>query len=269
MKTVHFISYKVAASLPLDKIAAFLKTNMKFTWDEYIVVGGEQLDTILKYHSEDKAVYLFKYGCISFVNFTDKEIYSFLKYLESITSRINYNLMPRYHESHNVTIDENLKCSLFENKSVEVDYDKNIDHILSIVLARSTQMLFFETQVNNLLDSAEKFVILLQKGRLLTFTKKSYAIMAKILRFEFDSLSCIRIFEHPALGKHSIKLKEIYDILAEYYEFGGRFNVMQSKIKDLRKIVGMYSSLSYSETETRLLLFEIFLLSLFSLAHII
>jgi len=36
---------------------------------------------------------------------------------------------------------------------------------------RSTQMLFFETQVNNLLDSAEKFVILLQKGRLLTFTK--------------------------------------------------------------------------------------------------
>jgi len=57
-------------------------------------------------------------------------------------------------------------------------------HILSIVLARSTQMLFFETQVNNLLDSAEKFVILLQKGRLLTFTKKSYAIMAKILRFE-------------------------------------------------------------------------------------
>jgi len=63
--------------------------------------------------------------------------------------------------------------------------------------------------------------------------------MAKILRFEFDSLSCIRIFEHPALGKHSIKLKEIYDILAEYYEFGGRFNVMQSKIKDLRKIVGI------------------------------
>jgi len=24
--------------------------------------------------------------------------------------------------------------------------------------------------------------------------------MAKILRFEFDSLSCIRIFEHPALA---------------------------------------------------------------------
>jgi len=121
--------------------------------------------------------------------------------------------MPRYHESHNVTIDENLKCSLF----------------LSIVLARSTQMLFFSAG---------------QRGKI---TKKSYAIMAKI--------SCIRIFEHPALGKHSIKLKEIYDILAEYYEFGGRFNVMQSKIKDLRKIVGI---------ETRLLLFEIFLLSLFS-----
>jgi len=78
MKTVHFISYKVAASLPLDKIAAFLKTNMKFTWDEYIVVGGEQLDTILKYHSEDKAVYLFKYGCISLSILRIKKFTAFL-----------------------------------------------------------------------------------------------------------------------------------------------------------------------------------------------
>jgi len=63
--------------------------------------------------------------------------------------------MPRYHES---TMSQLMKTKMqsFENKSVEVDYDKNIDHILSIVLARSTQMLFFETQVNNLLDSAEK-----------------------------------------------------------------------------------------------------------------
>ncbi|GAE89862.1 hypothetical protein JCM21531_3428 [Acetivibrio straminisolvens JCM 21531] len=179
MKTVRFISYKVAASLPLDKIAAFLKTNMKFKWNEYILVTGDQLDAILKYHSEEKAVYLFKYGCISFVNFMDKEIYSFLKYLESITSKMNYNLMPKYHESHNIIIDENLNCSLWENTAIKVDYDKNIDHVVSIVLARSTQMSFFETQLNTMLDNAEKFVILLQKGRLLTFTKKSYTIMLK------------------------------------------------------------------------------------------
>ncbi|HOM03684.1 MAG TPA: RMD1 family protein [Acetivibrio sp.] len=269
MKTVHFTSYKVATSLPLDKIAALLKANMKFTWDEYILVAGNQLDAILKYHTEDKAVYLFKYGCISFVNFTDKEIYSFLKYLESITSKINYNLMPKYHESHNISIDEDGSCSLWENSDIRVDYDKNIDHILSIILARSTQMDLFETQLNTLLDEAEKFIILLQKRRLLTFTKKSCTIMAKILRFEFESMSCIRIFEHPSLDKHSIKSNEIYDILADYYEFGDRFNIMQSKIKDLRKIVSLYSSLSYSETEKRLLIFEIFLLSLFSLAHII
>ncbi|HHV29456.1 RMD1 family protein [Acetivibrio mesophilus] len=269
MKTVRFISYKVAASLPIDKIAAFLKTNMKFTWNEYILVSSNQLDAILKYHSEDKAVYLFKYGCISFVNLTDNEIYSFLKYIESITSKINYNLIHKYHLSHNINIDDNLSCILWENSNTKVDYNKNTDHILAIILARSTQMYFFETQLNTMLDNSEKFLISLQKGRLPLFTRKSYKIMAKILKFEFESMSCIRIFEYPVFDKHSMKSNEVYDALSEYYELSDRFNIMQSKIKELRKIVGLYSSLSHSQTENRLLMFEIFLLSLFSLSHII
>lgn len=272
METVSFTSYKVATSLPLNKIAAFLKTNMKFRWNEYILVSGNQLDTILKYHSNNKAVYIFKYGCICFANLTDNEIYSFLKYIGSIgsiASKINYNLMHKFHESHNIKIDDNLRCSLWKNSSTKVDYNENANHILSIILARSTQMYSFEMQLNTMLDNAEKFIVSLQKGHLSMFTKKSYTTMAKILRFEFESMSCIRIFEHPVFAEYSIKSNEIYDTLAKYYEFRDRFNIMQSKIKDLRRIVSLYSSLSHSQTENRLLIFEIFLLSLFSLAYFI
>lgn len=269
MKTVRFASYKVASSLPLDKIAAYLKTQMTFRWNEYIILNSNQLDIILKYHTEGKSVYLFKYGCISFVNFMDNEVYDFLKHFELITGKINYNLFYKFHESHIIEIDDNLRCRLWKGSSTKINYTDSISHIVSIVLAKSAGMYVFETELTNLFDSAEKFIIFLQKGRLSMYVKKSAVLISKILRFEFDSINSVMILDRPLFTENSIKSKEIYDALADYYELDDRFSVMQSKINDLREMVGHYSSLSHNQSESRLLRFEIFLLALFPLFHII
>jgi uncharacterized Rmd1/YagE family protein len=269
MKNLNFICYKVALSLPLEKIAAFLKTQMTFSWKEYIELKDEQLDIILKTDSEDKSVYLFKYGCISFVNFSSNETYNFLKYIELIIGKIDYSLFYKYHESHVLEIDDDLCCSVSKEDNTKIKYTNDINHIIAIILAKSVEMFSFDTKLSELLGTAEKIIVFLQKGRLKWYRKKSCLIISKILRFEFDSIKSVRIFDRPVFAEHSIKSKEIFDSLMEYFEISDRFKILQNKINDLREITELYTSLSQNQSEYRLIMFEILLLLLFPLFYVI
>ncbi|NLD46792.1 MAG: RMD1 family protein [Clostridiaceae bacterium] len=268
MKTIHFKSCKVAVSLPLDRIAAFLKTQMQFSWKEYIILKGSQLNFILQYNTEQKHVYLFKYGCISFVNFEDNEIHSFLQYMIGITGKINYELIYTYFETHTLEVDEDGFCELWKNGD-KYPFNESLIHIISVVLAKSTELYKFETDLNLLLDNSEKFIYFIQKARSSFFIKKSSVLISTILRFEYDSIHSIRIFERPGFVNHYAEYKGIYDIFSKYYELNARHSILTGKTGDLRLIVKQYSKLSHKHTEYRLLIFEIFLLALFPIFHIL
>lgn len=269
MKNVYFICYKVASSLPLEKIAAFLKTQMTFSWKEYIELKDKQLDIILKTDSEDKSVYLFKYGCISFVNFSRNDIYDFLKYIELIIGKIDYRLFYNYHESHILEIDDDLCCNIGKKNNTIIKYTNGINHIIAIILAKSVEMFVFDVKLSKLLSNAEKFIVFLQEGRLKWYRKKSCLIISKILRFEFDSINSVRILDRPMFAEQSIKAKEIYDGLMEYFGISDRFKILQNKINNLREITELYTSLSQNQMEYRLIMFEILLLLLFPLFIVI
>lgn len=268
MKAIRFKSCKVAVSLPLDRIAAFLKTQMQFSWDEYIILNGEQLDIILKYNTAQKHVYLFKYGCISFVNFEDNEIHDFLQYLIGITGKINYELLYTYFETHTLEVDDDGFCDLCNNGN-KYPFDESLIHIISVVLAKSTELNKIENDLNLLLSKSEKFIYYIKKSRSNFFIQKSTMLISKILRFEYDSIHSIRIFERPSFVEQRIEYKERYDIISKYYELDDRYRVLTGKTGDLRLIVKQYSKLSHKRTENSLLLFEIFLLALFPIFHII
>lgn len=269
MRTINFKSYKIASFLPLERIAAFLKTQIQFSWNEYIMLSGDHLNMILKYHTDGKYAYLFNYGCISFVNFDDNEVYTFIRYIESIGAKVNSGLIYKFRESHIINVDDNLACKLWRKNDKEYKYSECINHIVSVVLAKSTELYMFETELDRLLDNAEKFILFLQKGRLRFYRKKSSIIVSKILRFEYESIHSVRILERPGFVERSLESKEIYDALSHHYQLDDRFTILQGKINDLREILRLYSSLSHKQSQSRLYLFEIFLLSLFPAFHII
>jgi len=64
-------------------------------------------------------------------------------------------------------------------------------------------------------------------------------------------------------------LKAIYASLSEYYELDERLEIVEGKIASLHDILDLYSNLSFNQSETRLILFEIFLLALFPAFHIL
>ncbi|WP_010248446.1 RMD1 family protein [Acetivibrio cellulolyticus] len=268
MESIKIKSVKVAPVLPLDKIVELLGTPMKFRWDEYITLSGNELDLVLKYNTENKHVYIFKYGCISFANFEDDEIYTFIKYIESFGSKINYSLLYKYYEIHYIKVLPNQKINLWQNSNVEYDYSDTLIHVTSIILAKSTELSSFESDLNMLLDDAEKFITYLQKGRLGFYRKKSSVLISKMLRFEYDSIHSIRILDRPGFVEQTSELRDIYDIISKYYELDERLSVVNGKIDSLHDLLDLYSNLSFKQTENRLILFEIFLLALFPVFHL-
>ncbi len=269
MENIKIKSVKVAAFFSLDKIEELLNIPMQFKWDEYLILSGSDLDLILKYNTADKHVYIFKYGCISFVNFEDEEISKFIKYIESIGSKINYSLIYKYYDIHNVKVLPNQKIKLWQSDDIEYDYNDKLIHTISIILSKSTELYRFESELNKLLYEAEKFITFLQKGRLGFYRRKSSLLISRILRFKYDSIHNIRVLDRPNFVEQSVSLRNIYDNLSKYYELDERLNIAKGKTSSLHNILDLYTNLSFNQSETRLVLFETFLLVLFPAANLL
>lgn len=82
MDSINFSCYLIAPKLPLNKLVEFFKMHRHLSWEEYIVLKGMHLEPILKYATEHKQVYLFEFGCVTFVNFSHAEIHVFIDYLD-------------------------------------------------------------------------------------------------------------------------------------------------------------------------------------------
>lgn len=268
MDYIKIKSVKVATFFPLDKIVEILGIPMQFRWDDYIILSGKELDLVLKYNTKDKHVYIFKYGCISFANFEDEEIFTFIKYIESIGLKINYSLIYNYYDGHNIEVLPNKKLKLWQNDDAEYDYNDNLIHTISTILSKSVELYRIESDLNKILDEAEQFITFLQKGRLGFYRRKSSLLISKILRFKYDSIHNLRILDRPGFVEQSMHLKAIYASLSEYYELDERLEIVEGKIASLHDILDLYSGLSFNQSETRLILFEIFLLALFPVFHI-
>ncbi|MCX7921506.1 MAG: RMD1 family protein [Clostridia bacterium] len=264
-----FRGYKIAPRLSLKQIVAFFKLQKPLSWQDYVVLEESHIDTVLKYKSTGKKVYLFQFGCVCFVNFEQQEVFSFLEYIESIIGVFDYNLFSKYNEDHIVKIDDNGMCKVWRTSETLYPYKDYIPHIVSVILAKSIELYKLELDVTGLLDKAENFFIFYpRRGRLYANKKRFIAITSQILRFEHESIDHIRILERSLTGNQSIISREIYDYLAQFYELNSRFDILENKINNLRSIIKTCSTLSYRRSQVRLLKLEVFLLALFPLFHI-
>ena len=269
MKTVLFRSYKIEYKLPLEKIETFYNIQKALKWKEYTILDNNQLKVIFRFNSVPKLVYIFRYGCISFMNFEEEEVYTFLRHLESIIGNVDYKLLSKYNESHILQIDVNGMCRLWKSSMEKLDYKGFYKHIINIVLAKSTELYVLEIEVERLLDQAEKFLIYLQRGSLNVNKKVYIASITKVLRLEYHIINNIKIFERDTFNSESFDSRRVYDKLSEYYELDSRCKIIQNKIDDLRGIYKAYSSFSYRQIEARLIWLEIFMLALFPLFYLI
>ncbi len=267
MEKIFLNTYKVAVRLPLGRIAPFFDLSKDAGRKEYIKVEGVEIDKILKYASVKKAVYLYKFGCITFLNFNQDEISSFLDYLETLYIDIDYKSLTKFNETHIMYLSGDSEVSLWEDAEVKFPYQAFVEDIAAAVLAKSTELYNVETELSEVFDETGKFLKQLNRGYLRANSKKVTATLAKSIRFKYRSIESLRLLDRPSEFNRTIELREIFDTMSNYFELDERYMVLSNQMKIMDSIAGEYFSFRNKLSERRLLLFEIFLLASFPLLH--
>jgi len=269
MERIILNTYKVATRLPLVRIASFINLRKDVGWKEYIKFNGTDVEKILKYDSANKAVYLYKYGCITFLNFNQDEISIFLEYLGTLFVDLDYKLLSKFNETHEMILSRGVRLNLWDGDEVIFDYHQQVDDIAAAVLAKSTELYKIETELSAVLDEAGKFISQLNKGFLWANTKKVSSTLAKSIRLKYRSIESVRLLDRPSEFSRTLELRQIFDRMSEYFELNERYAVISNQWEILDSITGDYLNFGTKQSERRLLLFEILLLASFPLLHIL
>lgn len=269
MKKIVFNTYKVAVRLPLVRIDAFFNLNQNTGWKEYLKIDGTEVEKFLKYASAEKAVYLYKYGCMTFLNFDQDEIAIFFDYLETLFVELDYQLLSHFNESHVVTLSNEGEVYLWEGADLKFQDYQHVTDIVAAVLAKSTELYEIETELSKVLDDADHFISHLNRGYLKANTQKVISTIAKNIRFKYRSLESVRLLDRPSEFNRTLEARQLFDTMSEYFELNERYALISNQMDILDSITGEYFSFRSKYSEKRLLIFEIVLLSLFPLLHIL
>lgn len=269
MEKKFFSTYKVAAKLPLVKISSFFNVKQDAGWKEYIKIDVPEIENILNYSSPNKAVFIYKYGCITFMNFNQNEIYTFLEYLKKIFVELDNKLFSQFNDTHTIYLSSDNKIVLWDDSEEQFHYHNKIDDIVASVLAKSTELYKIETELSDVLDSSGELISYLNKGHLRANTKKVISIIAKCIRFKYRSIESIRILDKPSEFNRTIEARQTFDKMSEFFELNDRYTILSDRMNILDSITGEYFNYRSKQAEKRLLLFEILLLSIFPLLQII
>lgn len=268
MERIHFSAYKISQRINLSTVSACFGTAAPQSWEHVIMIGSSSLNQVFGHTMPSKHVLVFDFGCIVFVNFHNDEINTFLLYLEPVIENLDYKLLVKFNEKHEIRVYSDGSFSLYGNIPLLQDYNDSIIPVAAAVLAKSTALNFIEAEVEILLDKTDDIINQMQKGLLKAKHRRYAALITKILRFNYESAGSIRIFDRPSYANASFQSRKVYDTLAVYYELYDRFSILGKKTEELWKISRSYSSLSSTQRENRLILFEVFLLALFPLSYL-
>ena len=268
-ESINWNCYKVAPSLPLMAIASFFGFEKPIKWKKNITLCGSQLASILKYTDDRKSVFLFEFGCITFVNTTTEEIRRILDFLQSISCNISSDLLVRYHHSFSIQIDESGMYSPFSKKPGLYSYDEDVVPVTAAALAKDAELFFLEDEMETLLDKSESVIDRLRRAKLNITTLKYSREISLMLRFQYNSAYSVRVFDRSDAADSSLSAKNLYDEFMADCSFRDRLDVLQQKSDELYRIFNIYSTLSQSWKENRLLYFEILLLVMFTLPYAI
>lgn len=253
-----FSCYKVSLEPNLNRVAKFFKLPCFSVDSDSLEFNPEHVGAVLKFETPAKFVWLFKWGCICFVNFESSETYRFLKNLESTYGSIDFNLFTTYNENYSLTMEECPETSALSN----------ILKIYAIVLAKSTELKYLEANLNLIYDGAERLVHDLQRG----LPKPTSRILKKmnldIVKAQLTIINSLQLLDRPK-EFDDLKLKNIYNSAVKNFELPNRFEIIQIKVTAIIEIITPYQKLGFNHQETRLLFLEVVLLMLFPLSRIL
>ncbi len=269
MERVIFNAYKIADRLPLLQISTHFDLRQEADWKESLKLDEKHVEKVLAYTGADRAVYLYKYGCAAFVNCSRAETDQFLTYLGRQFVMIDARALDQFNETHVIIHTEDGYVRLWEDSGKVFADEPYVNDAVAAVLAKSTELHKIEQELSDVLDIADKYIGKLGKGSLIMNARGAASTIAKSIRFKYRSIENVRLLDRPSAFNKTMGVRQVFDKMSDYFELASRYGVLSNQIGILDSITEEYFSLGGWQSERRLILFEVLLLLIFPLLHIL
>lgn len=259
MQTFDFKSIVMSNEINLNGIALHFGINKKFKWKESLILGEKNLEGIVL-HPANKFVYLFHFGSMVFVNLTFHEMQDIIGYLKTIDKNPLDADPFNYTEDFKLEIDTSLNSEGEDRLIFEINYNSitlnklnsYIIDIISTVIAKSVALEKIEHDIDTILDEIENVIVFLDKGRLDLSDKQLAKLSGKVLRFKYNTISYLMLFEKPDIAWKNEGAEDIFQQLSTLFELKERYENIRNKSEILLDITEVFTSLTHAKRGTKL-----------------
>ncbi len=251
MADENFTAVTVTNEINLNKIALHFGITRKYKWEDCLKLSGTSLKGGLS-QTDHKAVYIFPFGSLVFLNCELHEINDVLRYLaateKSLTPAASLDYMDDYI----------LQISREESPAINNDYmvagEKRDFHgeIIATVLAKSVALERIETDIDILLDEIEGLVARLRQAQLLIPDEQLAETAARILGFKLNTVSYIMLLDKPDITWENEDAGTLFDRLSRLFELNDRYDNIKHKTEILMDITTVFAGLAHAKRGTRL-----------------
>lgn len=247
MVEMKFRAYALTNEIDLNKIAVECGIKKKYTWEEPLILQGDQLVRILEQDAGVRErVLVFSFGAVVFIDSDEKHRVKFLDYLKKIKNDIDLNQAVRYQEDYMLHGGEEGKLE-FNDRYVRIpNLEKYHPELVSMIIAKSVALERIEEKLGKILDDLEFKIDSLEKGRLGIGNRELARTTSRIVRHEYNTIAYVMILDKPDITWTNSEAAAFYEGMSEFFELNDRYEVIRSKTEILRNIIEGLSSISHS-----------------------
>ncbi|MBL4933149.1 RMD1 family protein [Clostridium paridis] len=261
MTKFHFTSRAICSEFNISKISNYYNIIKKIKWEEPLVLKEQHLSSFN--NSENKMVYIYYFGSIVFVNFTEREIDEFIENIRNIPQSIKsmnkdmkYDCIEEYDIVSDKSEEAEMGFEVYNTKDIE---NYHLD-MTALVLAKSVALETIENRVSVVLDEVEKIILSLKKGKVNITGKKSASIIGRVLSFKHTTISYIMLLDKPDITWKNQNAEIFFNDIADLFELDERYKVLNAKIQSLLDTTEIFADLSHTRTSTILEIIVILLI---------
>ena len=243
-----FKALAITNEIDLNKIAIHCGIPKKYTWEQPLILRGDQLTSILqKAMNPLQQVLVFSFGSVVFINFENvNEITRFLIFIQTFEPGIDLHPAEKYTDDYSLHIEQIDGMELTDENVIVTEYEAYYPELISTVLAKSVALERIEEQLGAIQDNLENMIDRLEKGKLRVSNKELAYTTAKVVRHEYNTLAYIMILDKPDLTWTNSLASEFYDKMMDFFELNDRYKVLKSKTDILYHILEGFSNISHS-----------------------
>jgi len=251
MTKFYFTARAICSEFNISNICKYYDINKKIKWEEPLILKEKLLSEFKD--NNNKMVYIYYFGSIVFVNFTENEMVQFIENIKnipesikSINKDIRYDCIEEYEIVSDDIVEDEMGFELCNVKSIE---DFNLD-MTALVIAKSIALETIENRVSVVFDEVEKIILLLKEGKVNIKAKKAASIIGVVLSFKHTIISYIMLLDKPDITWKNENAKIFFNDLADLFELDDRYKILNAKIQSLLEVTEIFADLSHSRKST-------------------